>query len=536
MPRLPRCFRAGRSRLGAAGALAFLLAAGFARAADATTPASPVTPASPAASATPVPGVENSVVKIFSTMRYPDPFRPWDKQPPREASGSGVVLPGHRILTNAHVVLYASQIEVQGYQSGDRVPAEVEAIAPGIDLAVLKLDDDTFFDTRPPLTFANTLPAIKDSVMVYGYPTGGTGLSITKGIVSRIEFVEYNFPVTGLRIQIDAAINPGNSGGPALAGDQMIGLAFSRLGGAENIGYIIPCEEIELFLQDIAKGHYDGKPAMYDELQTLENPALRKFLKLDHRINGELIHGTVVHQPDSSDPAYPLKQWDVITKIGDTPVDDEGMITLDGDLRVNFQYLIQKIAHGGTVPLTVMRNGHAIAIQLPVKATHPMLIPDLGGAYPSYFVYGPLVFSTATADYVSRLAAANEQWSEILSTLGSPLIARRSDKPSFDGEQLVVVASPFFPHDLVIGYSNPMTRVVKTINGIPIKNLAQLVTTLRDLKDDFVTIEFYGRDSETLVFSRKAMLSATDDILNDNGIRSQGSPDVLPIWNAQPAK
>jgi len=35
--------------------------------------------------------------------------------------------------------------------------------------------------------------------------------------VSRIEFVAYNFPVSGLRIQIDAAINPGNSGGPAIA-------------------------------------------------------------------------------------------------------------------------------------------------------------------------------------------------------------------------------------------------------------------------------------------------------------------------------
>ncbi len=88
----------------------------------------------------------------------------------------------------------------------------------------------------------------------------------------------YNYPVSGLRIQVDAAINPGNSGGPAIAGDKMIGLAFSKLGGdAQNIGYIIPNEEVDLFLKDIADGHYDGKPAMYDELQTLENPALREY-------------------------------------------------------------------------------------------------------------------------------------------------------------------------------------------------------------------------------------------------------------------
>ena len=172
------------------------------------------------------PTIENSVVKVFATMRYPDPFKPWSKQAPQESTASGVVIEGKRILTNAHVVLYASQVQVQANTAGDKISATVVAVAPGIDLAVLKLDDDSFFATHPPLPRANKLPQIKDAVLAYGFPTGGTSLSITKGIVSRIEFVPYNFPVSGLRIQIDAAINPGNSGGPAIAGDKMIGLAF----------------------------------------------------------------------------------------------------------------------------------------------------------------------------------------------------------------------------------------------------------------------------------------------------------------------
>ena len=95
--------------------------------------------------------VANSVVKVFSTMRYPDLYKPWTKQSPSDATGSGVVIEGKRILTNAHVVLYASQVQVQANQAGDKISATVEAIAPGIDLAVLKLDDETFFDTHPPL-------------------------------------------------------------------------------------------------------------------------------------------------------------------------------------------------------------------------------------------------------------------------------------------------------------------------------------------------------------------------------------------------
>ena len=310
---------------------------------------------------------ESAVVKVFSTIRHPDLSKPWTKQGSAEATGSGVVIEGHRILTNAHVVSYASQVQVQGNQAGDKVFATVVAIAPGIDLAVLKVDDKSFFDSRPPLPRASVLPQIKDPVLAYGFPTGGTSLSITKGIVSRIEFVPYNFPVSGLRIQIDAAINPGNSGGPAVAGDKMIGLAFSTLNNAQNIGYIIPNEEIELFLKDVADGHYDGKPAIYDELQTLENPALRAYLKAE-----PAVQGMVVHRPFGTTAAYPLKEWDVITRIADTPIDDEGMIKMGNNLRVDFRYLIQNVTVNGKVPLTVVRAGKPMQIQVPAPPTRPM--------------------------------------------------------------------------------------------------------------------------------------------------------------------
>jgi S1-C subfamily serine protease len=469
--------------------------------------------------------VENSVVKVFSTMRYPDPYKPWTKQAPRESTGTGVIIEGKRILTNAHVVLYASQVQVQANQSGDKISATVETIAQGIDLAVLKLEDESFFDNRAPLPRATKLPAVKDSVMVYGFPAGGTTLSITKGIVSRIDFTLYNFPTSGLRIQIDAAINPGNSGGPAVDDDKMIGLAFSRLGGGDNIGYIIPCEEVELFLKDAADGRYDGKPAMFDALQTFENPALRPFLKLDRSVEG-----MIVTQSDSPDANYPLKPWDVITRIGDTKVDNEGMVKV-GDIRVRFQYMLQRVVRNGTVPITLVRDGKEMKLDLPVAPQRPMLIPDLDGTYPSYFVYGPLVFSTATQLFLAGLNNAAVG----LAAGASPLALRRSDRPAFEDEALVVVASPFFPHKLSKGYSQAQSSVVEKVNGIPIKNLKHLVATLRDLKDEFVVFDFAGRKFETMVFPRQEMVSATEEILSDNGVRAQGSPDTLAVWNGTAA-
>ncbi|MFZ4875061.1 trypsin-like peptidase domain-containing protein [Janthinobacterium sp. Mn2066] len=469
--------------------------------------------------------LENSVVKVFSTLRGPDPYKPWSKAGPQEVTGSGVVIDGHRILTNAHVVGYASQVQIQANGAGDKIPATVLAISRGMDLALLKVDDDSFFDSHKPVPRANVLPDVRDAVLAYGYPTGGTSLSITKGIVSRIEFVRYNYPVSGLRIQIDAAINPGNSGGPVIAGDKMIGLAFAGALNMQNIGYIIPNEEIELFLRDEASGTPQGKPAMFDMIQTLENPALRTSLKL-----GKNVEGAVVLIPFSKDADYPLKEFDVITHIGDFPIDNQGMVKLNANSRVRFQYRVQQLAKNGLLPLTVVRNGASMKVSVPVSSSHPMLIPSLSGNYPSYFIFGPMVFSRATSEFMS-VPNSNPQILYGMAFAGNPLMTRRGDKPDAQREELVVIASPFFPHKLMNGYSTRLFSVLYSVNGVPVRSLAHLVTLLRDQTDDLLTFRFEQRDAEAIVVPRKEMLAATEAILTDNGIRSEASPDMLKIWN-----
>jgi S1-C subfamily serine protease len=473
------------------------------------------------------PNIENAVVKVFSTLRAPDPSKPWSKAAPQDVTGSGVVIEGKRILTNAHVVGYASQVQIQASQSGDKVAATVVAIGRGIDLAILKLDDESFFDTHPPVKRASLLPDVREAVFAYGYPTGGSSLSITKGIVSRIEFVPYNFGSSGLRVQIDAAINPGNSGGPVIAGDKMVGLAFAGANGAQNIGYIIPNEEVELFLRDTKDGKYDGKVGMFDDIQTLENPALRTYLKLD-----KSVEGVVVHRPYSSDPAYPLKEWDVITTIGNDAIDNQGMVKLGTNLRVRFQYRVQQQVKNGKVALTVIRAGRSMTVDLPVSHARRLLISDLGGGYPSYFIYGPIVFSRASAEFLSGVAG-NANVLQGLAYNASPLITRRGEEPDAQREELVIVSSPFFPHKLVTGYNNRFGSVIYSINKVPVKSLRHLVALLRDLKDDLVVIAFDQRLGETMVLPRQAMLDATDPILTDNGIRQQASADLMEVWTGK---
>ena len=95
---------------------------------------------------------------------------------------------------------------------------------------------------------------------------------------------------------------------------------------------------------------------MHDQLQTLENDALRGFLGSTAR------RGAWSSTPPTATmPDYPLKEWDLITKIGDHEVDNVGMVRIKDGLRLRFQYLVQKLAEDGKVPLTIVREGETVA-------------------------------------------------------------------------------------------------------------------------------------------------------------------------------
>jgi S1-C subfamily serine protease len=478
-----------------------------------------------AATASRAAGPEDSIVRVTSVLRLPNPMRPWTKQNPQEIGGTGVIIDGKRILTNAHLVLYAEEVYVQPGQGGDRVEAKVAAVGPGIDLAVLTIDptEGESLAKRPPLARAPGLPEVSARVTVKGFPVGGHTMSTTQGIVSRIEYAYYSSGAAGLRIQIDAAISSGNSGSPALVDGKMTGLVYG-VGPGENIGYVIPVEEIDSFLTDVADGRYDGKPRLFEQFQTLENEALRARLGL-----ARTVRGIMVREPRRRESTYPLKEFDVVTAIGDNPIDNQGMVQIRDNLRLSFPYLVPKLARDGTVPLKIVRNGQAMTVRLPVDREDDRLLRGYNGRQPSYFVCGPLVFSPVMADATTFYFRYNPS----IADRGSPILTRNGDQIRFPGEELVVVTAPMLPHRMTRGYSEPFGQVVESINGTRIQSLRHLVETLRDCKDEFLTFRFAEEGAETVVFRRQAMLDATEPLMSQNGVPHRGSDDVLPIWNAK---
>ncbi|MBO6513921.1 MAG: trypsin-like peptidase domain-containing protein, partial [Phycisphaerales bacterium] len=467
--------------------------------------------------------VRESVVKIFATYRGPDFSRPWTKQPPQELSGTGFVISENRILTNAHVVEQSTRIYVQPPNSADKLRAEVIGISQQMDLALIEIKKDDereeFHSAHPVLELSDSLPVIGSTVQAIGYPMGGEQVSITEGVVSRIEFTDYNMEAQGLRIQVDAALNHGNSGGPVILDGKVCGVVFSGVEYAENIGYVIPAEEVNLFLNDLEDGEYDGPPKLYGaRFQTCENDALRDFLRLNRAQTG------IVYTRPDKDSDQPLQEWDVLDRIGEYDIDNAGMVTSKEDLRLHWRYYIREHAEDGKIPVTVLRNGEAMEMHLNVSNSRDELVPFIGNDYPEYFICGPMIFTPVRREHFFNLYLGYG----IVD--GSPVALKISDVRETPGQEYIVLAATFLPHSITKGYEVYGNPTLKAVNGIEINSVEHLVEVLRDNEEEMLKFEFFDRSQETLIFNAEELLESTEEVLEDNSIRRQGSDRFMKIW------
>ena len=224
-----------------------------------------------------------AVVRIENSSLNPDYRNPWNTGRDSGGNGTGWLVSENKFLTNAHVVSNSRIIYIK--KVGDAKPyrARIVHIAHDCDLAMLELEDPSAFKGVTPFEIGK-LPQLDTTVKVIGYPIGGERISITSGVVSRVDFLSYSHTSVDLHltIQIDAAINPGNSGGPVIQNGKVVGVAFQGYSGniAQNTGYMIPTPVIRRFLKDVEDGNYDHYVDLSMSDFPLINPAQRKALGL----------------------------------------------------------------------------------------------------------------------------------------------------------------------------------------------------------------------------------------------------------------
>ena len=340
-----------------------------------------------------------SVVRIFATTQEPDYDNPWQARVPSSSTGSGVVIGNRRILTGAHVVANATFIQVQKVSDPDKPIAEVVGICHDCDLALLEVDDDSFMDGIEPAKLGK-LPDLRDRVAVVGFPIGGEEVSFTEGVVSRLEVKRYSHSQRSLlTVTVDAAINPGNSGGPVFDADQrVIGIAFQKLSGADNIGDMVPPPVIENFLTGVEAGEKQVKiPAIGMATQGLENPALRARVGLAGDDSGILVL-TVEH---GSSSCGVLRPGDAIMAIDGYDIANNSTIQFLSRYRTRYDVILGVKRVGDPLTLDILRDGARSTVELILKAWKGLVPRSRYDVEPSYFVYGGLVFQTLTRDFLT---------------------------------------------------------------------------------------------------------------------------------------
>lgn len=463
-----------------------------------------------------------SVVKIYVTLQQEDFAQPWQPRPPVSGNGSGFILRGRRIMTNAHVVSDARFIEVQREGDTRRYPATVAFIGHDCDLAILTVRDDTFFSGTSALSFGDELPALNDSVLVLGYPMGGDRLSLTKGVVSRIDYSLYTHSTVDahLVMQVDAAINPGNSGGPVLFNDKVVGVAFQGIMGAQNLGYTIPLPVLNHFLTDIEDGQYDGYPELGIEHMPLLNAALRADLGVPTGMGG-----VVAWYVDPFGAAASLvKAGDVLLSIDGHPIAEDGSVRLDNN-RVEYAEFTERKQCNERIILTLWRDHQTKSVVIPLTPRRdPFLFRQTYDEKPEYLIVGGLVFSPLSRGYLATLG----------SDLNTPpaqhlLYLSRYAKLDnlYKGRKQFVVLSSRLPHPVNTYSAGHLNHIVASVNGVAIHEMKDLPPALKQGRNGFHVIRFEGSDNP-LILDAAAAEAADQDILDHYGIPSAQHIAALP--------
>jgi len=461
----------------------------------------------------PFPAFAASVVRIEVTDQTPDYRSPWNAGHVSGGIGSGFILDipgrGKRIVTNAHVVSNARFITVTREGVSHPFRAEVEFIGHDCDLAMVAVQDQTFFEGTLPLTLGG-IPPLESAVSVYGYPLGGERISVTRGIVSRIdsELYTHSGVDSHLAIQIDAAINPGNSGGPVLQDGKVVGVAFQGYSGdvAQNVGFMIPTPVIKRFLQDLSKGRYTGYTDLSIAIAPLLSPTARKALGVPVDNAGVLV--TDVHEKGSSNGF--IHKDDVLLAIDGHPIACDGRVDLDGE-SVDMTEVVERKFEGEKVHFDVLRGGQRISVEFPLQGTWPFRMQSTSyDTAPRYLLYGGLLFQPLDRNLMDAIGNGD-------------LRVRRTfdefvERHLYLKKEEYVVLSRILPDPANADCDGLRSGIVDTINGMSIRSLDDAAAAFaQPSKYDVIMLEGIGLP---IVLKRADVLSANPRIMKNYGIAS----------------
>ena len=463
-----------------------------------------------------------AVVKVMTTADPPDYDQPWQTLGAETATGSGAIVKtprGLRVLTNAHVVEGHVFIELRRYGDSQKYVAKVEGISHECDLALLTVEATEFFKGTRPFVLGS-LPGLGDPVTVLGFPIGGDRLSITEGVVSRIDMTPYTQSERDLlTVQIDAAINAGNSGGPVVRSGRLVGIAFQALEEAEDIGYVIPTPIVKHFLDDIEDGAVDGFPSLGISTQDLESGAHRKALGLPRTQSGVLI----THVEYEGSAWRDLEVGDVLLEVEGTAVASDGTVAFMTGARIEYEHLAVMHQLGDTLRVKVWRAGKRQTVELTLRAPSPLVKDPGPDAKPRFYIFGGLLFVPLTRAY---LETWGEDWR---SKAPASLVALHDDGTRSARCHEVVVVQKVLADKSNRGYHDLESVQIVRAQDHGVRSLRALVRIVESATDEDTYIRLLASDGTQIVIDRALALERQDTILKRYGVPQDRSDDLRTV-------
>lgn len=453
-----------------------------------------------------------NVIKIYTTSQEPDYDTPWQAENPSSSIGSGVVISGGRVLTGAHVVADATFIQVQKSSDPNKAVARVEAVCHDSDLALLRVNDDNFLEDVEPADIGE-FPDLRDTVSVVGYPVGGEEISITQGVVSRLEVQKYDHSQRRLlAVTVDAAINDGNSGGPVFKEGQVIGLAFQSLEDAENVGEIVPAPIIRHFLGAVEQGRVPEVPGLGVSSMNLENPTLRRALGLGAQHSGVLV--TSVEYGGSAWGV--LQPRDALLSVGGHDIANNGTCRYRDRYRTSFDVVLGDYYVGDTVALDILRAGVEQTVEIELKRYRDLVPRSQYETLPTYFVYGGVVFQPLSLDLLKT-------WREWWNRAPPEYLSLYYTGVRTQAQQGVVAISQVLADELNVGYEEFYHETVIAVNGRLPRDMRDFVQQVESTPG---MVELTTSRQGTLIFDPAEAAASASRILERYCIPRDRSADL----------
>ena len=453
--------------------------------------------------------VKKALVKVYTSHQLFDYLSPWQYGQSANSTATGFIIDGERIITNAHAVLNSKFLQVRKEGDSKKYKAVVKFTSEEYDLALVEIEDKSFFKGTVPLKLG-TLPEIQEKLTVYGYPLGGDKLSTTQGIVSRMEHNTYTLTNRKFLIgQTDAAINSGNSGGPVVSKGKVVGVAFAGLNSADNIGYFIPVNILNNFLEDIKDGKYDGSPLLGLEWLELESPSHRRMLGIEDKTGGILIKKVFKNSPFEG----VLQKNDVLMKLDNYPVEYDGTIEFRKNEKTDFSYVNQQKKYGDNLSYEIIRDKKTKTgqVKLEKKDIKYTVVTEVTiETPPSYMVYGGLLFEPLTSNYMAG----------VIEKLGSVYDREELYK---DYKELVVLVR-VLPFDVNLGYTDAVNQIIVKVNGEKYKDFKDFAQKVKNVKSGFIIFE--NDNGDEIVLDVKEVEEQREALMQNYNISSDMSDDI----------